>query len=135
MSVYDQFTSNMPLIKPQDAMPLVGAGLPSGFRSSLLDAAGVNGGGNGLMTALQNPLSPEGIANINKNAAEQAISKPESGMSEMDMYRLASSALQGMNRPQAFPSGNTAQIMRDQNRFFYAQNPQQQMAQALRQRG
>ena len=72
-------------------------------------------------------------------ASPQQQTPDSSGMSEMDMYRMASGALQGMGRgmQQQMPSGNTAQIMRDQNQFRFAgmqQNPQM-LAQALRNRG
>ena len=72
-------------------------------------------------------------------ASPQQQTPDSAGMSEMDMYRMASGALQGMGRgmQQQTPSGNTAQIMRDQNQFRFAgmqQNPQM-LAQALRNRG
>ena len=49
---------------------------------------------------------------------------------------MAAGALQRMGRgmQQQMPSGNTAQIMRDQNQFRFAGTPQQQMANALRRR-
>ena len=69
-------------------------------------------------------------------ASPQQQTPDSSGMSEMDMYRMASGALQGMGRnmQMQMPSGNTAQIMRDQNQFRFASTPQQQMANALRRR-
>lgn len=41
----------------------------------------------------------------------------------------------GKSMQQQMPSGNTAQIMRDQSRPQFVGSPQQQMAQALRNRG
>lgn len=128
------YTSNMSLIRPEDAVPLIGAGLPSGFRSSLLDAAGVSNT-NGFMSAIKNPMSPEGIANINANAEAAKAATPDSpGMSVMDMYRMASGALQGMGRnmQMQMPSGNTAQIIRDNNQFRFAETPEQKLAKLLR---
>jgi hypothetical protein len=72
-----------------------------------------------------------------QNAAQDAIAKPEQGMSQGDMMKMASMALQGFNRGQQAPQAPTQQILRDQNQFRFAgfqQNPQQQMAQALRRR-
>lgn len=66
---------------------------------------------------------------------QQQPQQPEQGMSQGDMMKLASMAMQGMNRGQQGIQAPTQQIMRDQNRFSYTQSPQQQMAQALRNRG
>lgn len=53
----------------------------------------------------------------------------------MAAMRIMAQGIQGMGRNQmAMPSGNTAQIIRDSNQFRFAGNPQQQMAQALRNR-
>ena len=64
------------------------------------------------------------------NAASQA-------QSQMDAYKKLAQGVQsaGRNMQMQMPSGNTAQIIRDQNQFRFAGNPQQQMAQALRNRG
>ena len=87
-------------------------------------------------TAQKTEYAPFGGDEAPASPQEQTPNQP-TGMSEMDMYRMASGALQGMGRnmQMQMPSGNTAQIMRDQNQFRYAGNPQQQMAMALRQRG
>ena len=52
----------------------------------------------------------------------------------MEAYKMIAQGIQGMAPRQQMPSGNTAQIIRDQNQFRFAGNPQQQMAQALRRR-
>jgi hypothetical protein len=53
----------------------------------------------------------------------------------LNAMKLMAAGVQGMGRNQmAMPSGNTAQIIRDQNQFRFAGTPQQQMAQALRNR-
>ena len=54
----------------------------------------------------------------------------------MNAMKMMAQGVQGMGRgmQMQMPSGNTAQIMRDQNQFRYAGTPQQQMAQALRRR-
>ena len=62
----------------------------------------------------------------------QAMTQPQ-GMGQADMYRMAAGALQGM-APKQTQMQNPIQIMRDTNQFRYAGSPQQQMAQALRQR-
>ena len=66
---------------------------------------------------------------------QQQPQMPQQGMSQSDMMKMAGQALQGFGRNQMqMPSGNTAQIIRDSNQFRFAGNPQQQMAQALRNR-
>ena len=65
----------------------------------------------------------------------QPVAQPQ-GMNQMDMYRMAAGALQGM-APKQTQMQNPVQIMRDQNQFRFAgmqQNPQM-LAQALRNRG
>ena len=110
------YSSNMSLINPAD-LNVMNTGMGGMYGSAM---PGMNNELMGLAKALPN----------------QAATQP-TGMSEMDMYRMASGALQGMGRnmQMQMPSGNTAQIIRDNNQFRYAGNPQQQMAMALRQRG
>ena len=86
-------------------------------------------------TAQKTEYAPFGGDEAPASPQEQTPNQP-TGMSEMDMYRMATGALQRMGRgmQQQMPSGNTAQIMRDQNQFRFAGTPQQQMANALRRR-
>ena len=120
MSIYDSFPTNMSLIRPQDAMNLVGAALPSN-----------QGWGNlGMNTQAMD------AAKMLPNQTPQ-MTAPEQGANQMDMYKMAAGALQGLVKPQQQVQ-NPLQIINDKNQFRYAgfqQNPQQQMAQALRQRG
>ena len=110
------YSSNMSLINPAD-LNVMNTGMGGMYGAAM---PGMNNELMGLAKALPN----------------QAATQP-TGMSEMDMYRMAAGALQGMGRGMQtqMPSGNTAQIMRDQNQFRFAGTPQQQMAQALRNRG
>ena len=58
-------------------------------------------------------------------------------MRRQQMYKMMGQGLMGAgkNMQMQMPSGNTAQIIRDQGGPRMQQNPQQQMAQALRRRG
>ena len=109
------YSSNMSLINPAD-LNVMNTGMGGMYGSAM---PGMNNELMGLAKALPN----------------QAATQP-TGMSEMDMYRMAAGALQGMGRgmQQQMPSGNTAQIIRDNNQFRFAGTPQQQMANALRNR-
>jgi hypothetical protein len=66
----------------------------------------------------------------------QPVAQPQ-GMGQMDMYRMAAGALQGMGKAQQPTQMPQLPIMRDSNQFRFAgmqQNPQM-LAQALRNRG
>ena len=103
------------------AMGAYGAMLPDGMKQ-------------GMMSQL-----PMGMMNRDGQAfmGRQPMEAPEQGMDQMAMMKMAGQAMQGFGRgmQQQMPSGNTAQIIRDSNQFRFAGSPQQQMAQALRQRG
>ncbi len=102
------------------AMGAYGALLPEGMKQNMMQM-------------------PMGMMNRNGQAfvGKPQMEAPEQGMDKMTMMKMAGQAMQGFGRgmQQQMPSGNTAQIMRDQNQFRFAGTPQQQMAQALRQRG
>ena len=141
-----QFDPNMSLVRPQDAMGLLGGALPSGYKTDIMNMAngtvqgaigGVDKGWGDLgmntqamdaakMMPNQYPGSPQNVAD-NILAADQQ-------RSQQDAFKRLAQGMQGMGRgmQQQMPSGNTAQIIRDQNQFRF---PQQQMAQALRNRG
>ena len=110
---------------------ILGAALPEDTRNQVLGMAG-----GGAAAAL-----PMGM--INRDGQQfmgqqqpQSIAKPEDkGMSGSDMMKLASMGMQGFNKGQMQIQQPTQQIIRDNNQFRFAGNPQQQMAQALRQRG
>lgn len=121
--MFPQYSSNMSLINPQDVQGLMGSALPN-----------------------------QSIPGMNMDVMRQAqmmpnqMTAPQQGMNPQDKmaaYRMMAGALQGMAPRQQIPSGNTAQIMRDQSRPQFAgyigggqvMNPQQQMAMALRNRG
>lgn len=93
---------------------LYGAALPSGMNQDMMSQAG------------------QGLLNMPNR---QNMTMPDKGMSQNDMMKLASMAMQGFGKGQQGIQAPTQQIMRDTNRFSYTQNPQQQMAQALRNRG
>ena len=108
------------------------------YMAGLFGGAGAAGGAMAMQPKSSNTeYAPFGGDEAPASSQEQTPAP--SGMSEMDMYRMAAGALQGMGRgmQQQMPSGNTAQIIRDQNQFRFAgmqQNPQM-LAQALRNRG
>ena len=65
------------------------------------------------------------------------MTQPESGANPMDkmtMLKMVAQGFQGFGQRSQQPQNNI-DIIRDNNRFTYASNPQQQMAQALRNRG
>ena len=93
-----------------------------------------------LMAAPQGTLGDSSIqmaSPLVQDAVKGAIAKPEDqGMSGGDMMKLAGMAMQGFNNKSAV-APNTSQIIHDNNQFRFAgfqQSPQQQMANALRNR-
>ena len=115
---FPQYSSNMSLINPSD-LNVMNTGMGGMY------GAAIPGMNNELM----------GLA---KGIPNQAATQAEApGLSQMDMYKMAAGALQGLAKSQQMPSGNTAQIINDKNQFRFAgfqQSPQQHMAQALRNR-
>ena len=95
--------------------------------------------GSALSPEMQQQMMPMGMMNRTgqEMMGQQTPQMPqqEQGMSQGDMMKLAGMAMQGFNRGQQGIQAPTQQIMRDQSRFSYTQSPQQQMAQALRNRG
>jgi hypothetical protein len=97
--------------------------------------------GSALSPEMQSQMMPMGM--MNRDGQEmmgqqnsQAMTQPQ-GMNQMDMYRMAASALQGLGRSQQPAQMPQLPIMRDTNQFRFAgmqQNPQM-LAQALRNRG
>ena len=68
---------------------------------------------------------------------QQPTEQPKDSMSQGDMMKLAGMAMQGFSKgQQAMPSGNTSQIIRDNNQFRFAgmQQSPQMLANALRNR-
>ena len=110
------YSSNMSLINPAD-LNVMNTGMGGMYGSAM---PGMNNELMGLAKALPN----------------QAATQP-TGMSEMDMYRMAAGALQGLGKNQQPHQMPQLPIMRDSNQFRFAgmqQNPQM-LAQALRNRG
>lgn len=81
---------------------------------------------NQLMNAQQVPQQPM------QDPMQQYMEQMRQQKAMQMMGQGIANMGKGMQQP--MPSGNTAQIMRDQNQFRYAGTPQQQMAQALRRR-
>ena len=130
--------SNMKEATPYMAGLFGGAGAAGGAMAMQPKSSNTEYAPFGGDTAQKTEYAPFGGDEAPASPQEQTPNQPP-GMSEMDMYRMAAGALQGMGRgmQQQMPSGNTAQIMRDQNQFRFAgmqQNPQM-LAQALRNRG
>ena len=115
---FPQYSSNMSLINPSDLNVM---------------NTGMGGMYGAAMPGMNNELM--GLAKALPNQAQQ-MTQPQ-GMSEMDMYRMAAGALQGMGKNQQPQQMPQLPIMRDSNQFRFAgmqQNPQM-LAQALRNRG
>ena len=94
--------------------------------------------GSALSPEMKSQMMPMGMMNRDGQAfmgQQNAMTMPDKGMSQGDMMKLAGMAMQGFNRGQQGIQAPTQQIIRDSNQFRFAGNPQQQMAQALRQRG
>ena len=97
------------------------------------------GSGVGLLGMAQDPLARfQGLQNLQQNSVAQQMNAPMQAinairdeMKQMDVYKLGANALQGFAKPQQ-QAQNPIQIVRDQNQFRFAGNPQQQMANALR---
>ena len=108
---------------------IFGAALPSGMREGMLNA--IPGMNNEVME--QSKMLP----NQYPGSAQETIDKAAADKGQMDAYKMMAQGIQSAGRgmQQQMPSGNTAQIIRDNNQFRFAGNPQQQMAQALRNRG
>ncbi len=140
-----QFDPNMLLVRPQDAMGLLGAGLPSDFKTGIMNMAqgsigGVMNQGFGQLGMNQDAMQgakmmPNQYPGSTQELADKMVAADENKRN-MDAMRMMAQGVQGMGRgmQMQMPSGNTAQIMRDQNQFRFAGTPQQQMAQALRRR-
>ena len=138
---FPQYSSNMSLVNPQDVGGLLGAALPQGLRNDMMNipSQALQMGGQAGVPYMAGMMKPEAMNAPQAMQQPQAMQRPEamSQGDQMATYRMMAGALQGMARPQQMPSGNTAQIIRDNNQFRFAgqqQNPQQQMAQALRRR-
>lgn len=115
-----QFTPNAPLVNPADLNLMQSGGIYNQF------IPGMN-----MDVMRQAQMMPNQMPN--------SMTMPQNGQSQMDAYKMMAQGIQGMGRnmQQGMPSGNTAQIMRDQSRpqfAGYVGSPQQQMAQALRNR-
>ena len=133
--MFPQYSTGMSLINPQDVKGLLGAALPQDLRNNMMNLPNqmMPGMNNDVMQQAQmmpNQYPGSGQEMMDKvNAADQA-------KGQMDAYKMMAQGVQNTarNMQMPMPSGNTAQIMRDQNQFRFAGTPQQQMAQALRRR-
>ena len=138
--MFPQYSTGMSLINPNDVKGLLGAALPSGLRNDMMDMAGnaVDQYRNlGMNTdAMQGAQAmPNQYPGSGQEMADKMIAADESKRN-MDAMRMMAQGVQGMGRgmQMQMPSGNTAQIIRDNNQFRFAGTPQQQMANALRRR-
>ena len=95
--------------------------------------------GSALSPEMQSQMMPMGMMNRDGQGfmgqQQQPTEQPKDEMSNSDMMKMAGMAMQGFNRGQQGIQAPTQQIIRDNNQFRFAGNPQQQMAQALRRRG
>ena len=118
-SLYSQFNGgggmygNMPMSSPQ-----VQQGL-----GNQPDMSQMAMGGQNPSTPMQNPAMQSPMAIMEEQKRRQ------------EAFKMMAQGVQGMGRGQQQGIQQpTQQILRDQNQFRYAGNPQQQMAQALRNR-
>ena len=107
------------------------------YMAGLFGGAGAAGGAMAMQPQSNSTeYAPFGGDEAPASPQEQTPNQP-TGMSEMDMYRMAAGALQGMGKNQQPQQMPQLPIMRDSNQFRFAgmqQNPQM-LAQALRNRG
>ena len=120
---------------------IFGAALPSGLRQDMLNmlpyAAAAGGGiGAGAGAMAMQPKPDETPQQTQQPSMENSMTAADQAKGQMDAYKMMAQGVQNMGRgmQMQMPSGNTAQIMRDQNQFRFAGTPQQQMANALRNR-
>lgn len=134
--MFPQYSTGMSLINPQDVKGLLGAGLPQGLRNDMMNMPSqmMPGMNNDVMQ--QAKMMPNQYPGSGQEIADK-VAAADQAKSNMDAYKIMAQGIQGMGRgmQMQMPSGNTAQIIRDSNQFRFAGTPQQQMAQALRQRG
>ena len=123
------YSSNMRVMNPQDANVMQ----PYGYGTNQWSGLGMNPDvmqGGQMNMQNQQPM-PQ--AQLNYNDQIKAIQDQQQNDQAMKiMGQGIQNYASSMKQP--MPSGNTAQIMRDQNQFRFAGTPQQQMAQALRRR-
>jgi len=133
--MFPQYSTGMSLINPQDVKGLLGAGLPQGLRNDMMNLPSqmIPGMNNDVMQQAQ--MMPNQYPGSGQEIADK-IAAADQAKSNMDAYKIMAQGIQGMGRgmQMQMPSGNTAQIIRDNNQFRFAGTPQQQMAQALRRR-
>ena len=122
---------------PGAAMQFGGTNNAIPYMAGLLGGAGAAGGAMAMQPKSSNTeYAPFGGDEAPASPQEQTPNQP-TGMSEMDMYRMAAGALQGMGKNQQPQQMPQLPILRDSNQFRFAgmqQNPQM-LAQALRNRG
>lgn len=107
--------------------------------AGVLPGAALQFGGQGAVPYMAGLLGGAGAAGgamaMQQQPTQQPAEPAKEGMSNGDMMKLASMAMQGFSKGQQGVQAPTQQIIRDSNQFRFAGNPQQQMAQVLRQRG
>ena len=125
----------MPVALPYTTAGAIPGGvLQYGGQAAVPYMAGLLGGagtGAGAMA-----MQPDQSQQPPQQSMQDKIDAMQADKSKMDAYKTMAQGIQGMGRnmQMQMPSGNTAQIIRDSNQFRFAGNPQQQMAQALRNR-
>jgi hypothetical protein len=138
-----EFDPNASFVRPQDALGLLGAGLPTDFKTGIMNMAqgsigGVANQGWGQLGMNQDAMqAAKMLPNQYPGSGQEMADKLAAAGQDkrnLDAMKMMAQGVQSLGRGMAMPSGNTAQIIRDQNQFRFAGNPQQQMAQALRNR-
>ena len=92
--------------------------------------------GSALSPEMQSQMMPMGMMNRDGQEFMGQQQPAEQGMSQGDMMKLASMAMQGFNRGQQQVQQPTQQIIHDNNQFRFAgmQQSPQMLANALRNR-
>ena len=134
--MYTMYSSNMSLMNPQDTNVMQPNGMYGnnqawgnyGMNTQAMDSA--------QMLPNQMPTQPTPIEQKQPTTIEQKMAEMQQQQRQANAYKIMGQGIANMGKgmQMQMPSGNTAQIMRDQNQFRFAGTPQQQMAQALRRR-
>ncbi len=124
---------NMSLVNPQDAMGIYGAALPAGMKQDMYSQLGqqfLN-----QPQAMQQPQQMQAPQQVQNDPVAQRMAQAQEQQRNQAAMKMMGQGIANMGRNQmAMPSGNTAQIMRDQGGPRMQGNQQQMMAQMLRRR-
>lgn len=121
------YSSNMSLVAPQDVNVMQPQGGLYGSQNQGWGNLGMN---------VQAMNAADAMPNQTPQLTKDPMADYMEQMRQQQAMNIMAKGIQGMGQgmKQQMPSANTAQIIRDQNQFRFAGTPQQQMANALRNR-